>query len=78
MNPFGAMNLMNQIRTVMNNPASLAEVMLQRNTIDQKTYEQIKGMNPQQIGQYMMNNGLLNQNQAAGLYQRVPGIQRML
>lgn len=67
-----------KIRSVMQRPASIADVMLEQNKIDQKTYEAVKGMNPQQIGQYMMQNGLLNPQQAQNLYGQVPGVQRMI
>jgi len=82
MNPFQmmgpAMDMMGKIRAVMQNPASLPDVMLERGAIDQNTYNAIKGMGPQQAGQYMMQNGLLNPQQAQQLYGQVPGVQRMI
>ena len=85
MNPFqmmgnfqGAMDMIGKIRSVMQNPASLADVMMERGAIDRNTYNAVKGMGPQQVGQYMMNNGLMTGQQAQGLYSQVPGIQRML
>lgn len=85
MNPFqmmgnmqGAMDMIGKMRAVMQNPASLADVMLERGSIDQNTYNAIKGMGPRQMGQYMMNNGLISGQQAQNLYNQVPGIQRML
>lgn len=82
MNPFnmmGAMDMIGQIRNVMSNPSSVADVMLKKGSIDQNTYNQIKGMGPQQIGHYMMNNGLMNPQQVQNVYQnQVPGIQKMI
>lgn len=82
MNPFQvmgpAMDMIGKIRTVMQNPATLADVMLERGAIDKNTYNVIKGMGPQQAGQYMMQNGLINPQQAQNLYGQVPGIQRMI
>lgn len=81
MNPFnmmGAMDMIGQIRSVMSNPSSLADVMLKRNMIDQNTYNQVKGMSPQQLGQYMITNGMINPQQAQNYYNQVPGVQQLL
>jgi len=78
MNPFqgpvknplqGMMNFADRIRTVMQNPSSIADVMLEQGKIDKNTYNAVKGMNPQQIGQYMMQNGLIDPQRAQQAYQ---------
>ena len=81
MNPFnmmGSMDMISKIRSVLQNPASLPDIMLERGAIDQNTYNAIKGMGPQQAGQYMISNGLMNMQQAQNLYNQVPGVQRLL
>lgn len=51
------MNALNQIRQMQQNPNGLADLLLQKGKINQQQYEQIKGYNPQQIGQYLIQSG---------------------
>lgn len=51
------MNTINQIRQIRQNPSGLADLLLNNGKISQQQYEQIKGYNPQQIGQYLMQSG---------------------
>lgn len=73
------MNALNQIRQMQQNPNGLADLLLQNGKIDKNTYEQIKGYNPQQIGQYLMQTGAMPQQQVQQAYQTVvPQVQEQL
>lgn len=86
MNPFKTMSSMqqmmgmvSQIKNVMKNPGSMADVLRQRGAINDEVYQKIRGMNPSQIGNYMIENGLIDKEAAQRAYQdTVPHIQGML
>lgn len=80
-NPFRIspmMNMMNQVRQMQSDPSQISKMLLDRGKIDQNTYEAIKGMNPSQIGNYLMQNGILGQNQIQGMMPQVNQIQQMM
>lgn len=87
MNPFNVpmqgpfqyfMDIAKHVKEVRQNPGRIANLLLDQGTIDQDTFQKIKGMNPSQIGAYLMQHGLLNRQQAQELYKSVPHINSML
>lgn len=72
------MDIANKATELQRNPSKMADVLLERGAIDQKSYEAMKGMSPSQIGQYMMQNGMIGQQQAQAAYQNVPHVQNMM
>lgn len=70
MNPFQMMmGFMRQVSEAQKNPSVIPDLLLKRGAIDRDTFEQIQGKSPSQIGEYLMNKGLLNENQAQEIYQ---------
>ena len=73
------MNTINQIKQMKQNPNGLADLLLNNGKISKEQYEQIKGYNPQQIGQYLMQSGTMPQQQVQQAYQTiVPQVQQQL
>ena len=44
------------------NPSMVGDLLYQNGRISQEQMEAMKGMNPQQMGQYMSQNGIMPQN----------------
>ena len=72
------MNMVNQVRQMQSDPSQISKMLLDRGKIDQKTYEAIQGMNPSQIGNYLMQNGILGQNQINSMLPQANQISRIM
>lgn len=73
------MNVIQKIQQARQNPNGLADLLLDNGKIDKKTYEQIKDYNPQQLGQYLMQTGAMQQQQVQEAYNNaVPQIQNAM
>ena len=71
--------IVSQYNAIKNNPQEISKLLLNSGKISQDHYDAIKGMSsPSQIGSYLMNNGLLGQQQMQHLSQMVPQIQGMI
>ena len=82
MNPLmsGMSNIMQvsqMVSQLRNNPNGIADLLKSRGRISEEQYTAIQKMgNPQQIGQYLMQNGMINGQQAMQAVQGiVPQIQ---
>ena len=54
------MNILQMMMQIKRNPAMLAELLFKQGAVDQNTYDQIKNMTPSQMGQHLMNQGLID------------------
>ena len=75
------MSAIQQIRQMQQNPNGLCDLLLQKNRISQAQYEEMKKFNgnPQMIGQYLMQNGNMNMQDAnKAVNEIVPEIQNEL
>ena len=70
---FPMMQMMQYINSCRQNPNQISDLLLQQGRITKQQYEEIKslgiGNNPPAIGQYLMNRGMMNQNQVQEAYQ---------
>lgn len=71
--PFQNMQtMMQQINMIRQNPNQLAQFLLNQNKITKQQFDEIQQMgiggNPQAIGNYLMQNGVLNQQQVQDAY----------
>lgn len=84
MNPFSEnpmlslMRLIKQAQGIVKDPSKMAAFLRDQGTIDENTFAQINGMSPSQIGEYLMNNGVMSPKQANELYKDVPKLQEMM
>ena len=67
MNPlFGSMKGIGDViqlyRKAKQDPSILGNLLYQNGRIDQSQMEAMKGMNPQQMGNYLASNGIMPQN----------------
>ena len=67
MNPLfgGGYNIMDVLRIfkqAKQNPSVVGDLLVQNGRIDQSQLEAMKGMNPQQMGQYLASQGIMPQN----------------
>lgn len=58
---YGIGDVMRLYKQAKQNPGMLGNLLYQNGRIDQKQMEAMNGMTPQQMGQYMANNGIMNQ-----------------
>ena len=72
------MNIAKQAKSAQQNPGMIADLLKERGAIDQHMYEQIRTMRPAQIGEYLMQNGVLDRGKAQELYRNVPNISNMI
>ena len=69
---FGMMQAFSQFR---NDPA---QMLLKSGRITQEQYKAVSGMSPSQMGQYLLNNGVIGGDQFGQLKQNVPQFSNML
>lgn len=68
-------NFINQIREIQKNPSQISQMLYQSGKINQAQFEQLQGLkSPQQIGEYLLNNNIIQNNQLAQLQQTARGL----
>ena len=74
------MQVVNQVQQLRSNPAGIASFLKQQGRISDEQYSAIQGMkDPSQIGQYLMQSGVMPQQQAQQAVQTfVPQIQQQI
>lgn len=55
------MRVMQQYNQLRQNPNGIADFLKQQGKVTDEQYSQMRGMNPMQIGQYLMQNGGITQ-----------------
>ena len=58
---YGIGDVMRLYKQAKQNPGMLGNLLYQNGRIDQSQMEAMNGMNPQQMAQYLSNNGIMNQ-----------------
>lgn len=58
---YGIGDVMRLFMQVRQNPAMLSQILYQNGRIDQNQFQAIQGMNPQQMGSYLSQNGIMGQ-----------------
>ena len=58
---YGIGDVMRIYKQVKQNPGMLGNLLYQNGRIDQSQMEAMNGMNPQQMAQYLSQNGIMNQ-----------------
>ena len=58
---YGIGDVMRIYKQVKQNPSMLGNLLYQNGRIDQSQMEAMNGMNPQQMAQYLSQNGIMNQ-----------------
>ena len=58
---YGIGDVMRIYKQVKQNPSMLGNLIYQNGRIDQSQMEAMNGMNPQQMAQYLSQNGIMNQ-----------------
>ena len=58
---YGIGDVMRLFMQVRQNPAMLSQILYQNGRIDQNQFQAIQGMNPQQMGNYLSQNGVMGQ-----------------
>ena len=58
---YGIGDVMRLYKQVKQNPSMLGNLLYQNGRIDQSQMEAMNGMNPQQMAQYLSQNGVMNQ-----------------
>lgn len=70
---FPLMQVMQQIRALRQNPNGMLEFLYRQGAINQQQLNEMQQQgiagNPEAIGQYMMNRGVMNPNQVQNVYQ---------
>lgn len=70
---FPLMKAMQMIQSIRQNPNQVSNLLLQQGRISKEQYDEIQslgiGGNPEAIGQYLMNHGIMNRNQVQDAYQ---------
>lgn len=75
------MNVVNQVRQLQQNPNGMADFLKQRGIVNEQQYADIQKMcgNPAQVGQYLLQNGLMPQQQTMQAAQTIaPQVQKQL
>ena len=73
MSPFQNMqSMMQQINMIRQNPDQLTQLLFSKNKLTKQQLDEIQQMgisgNPQAIGEYLMNHGVINQQQVQEAY----------
>ena len=67
------LQVMQYIQTLRQNPNGMSDLLLRQGKITKQQYDEIQslgiGNNPQAIGQYLMNHGMMNRQQVQDAYQ---------
>jgi len=58
---YGIGDVIRLYKQAKQNPAMVSNLLYQNGRIDQNQMQAMNGMTPQQMGQYMANNGIMNQ-----------------
>lgn len=59
------MRIVNEVQQLKKNPSGIADFLKQQGKVNDEQYKAIQGMkDPSQIGQYLMQNGVMPQQQA--------------
>lgn len=58
---YGIGDVVRIFKQAKQNPAMLGDLLYQNGRIDQSQMQAMQGMNPQQMGQYMAQNGIMGQ-----------------
>ena len=58
---YGIGDVIRIFKQAKQNPAMVSNLLYQNGRIDQNQMQAMNGMTPQQMGQYMANNGIMNQ-----------------
>ena len=58
---YGIGDVMRLYKQAKQNPGMLGNLLYQNGRIDQSQMEAMNGMSPQQMAQYLSNNGVMNQ-----------------
>lgn len=58
---YGIGDVMRLYKQVKQNPSMIGNLLYQNGRIDQSQMEAMNGMNPQQMAQYLSQNGVMNQ-----------------
>jgi len=61
-NRYGISDVLRLYKQAKQNPSMLGDLLVQNGRIDQSQLEAMKGMNPQQMGQYLASQGVMPQN----------------
>ena len=61
-NRYGIGDVLRLYKQAKQNPSMVGDLLVQNGRIDQSQLEAIKGMNPQQMGQYLASQGIMPQN----------------
>ena len=61
-NRYGIGDVLRLYKQAKQNPSMVGDLLVQNGRIDQSQLEAIKGMTPQEMGQYLANNGIMPQN----------------
>jgi hypothetical protein len=69
------MSMMSQLNAFKSNPA---QMLLQSGKITQDQYKAMQGMSPSQMGNYMLNNGIIGGDQFGQLRQAASELQKFL
>lgn len=60
-NRYGIGDVLRLYKQAKQNPSMVGDLLVQNGRIDQTQLEAMKGMTPQQMGQYMASNGIMPQ-----------------
>ena len=60
-NGYGIGDVIRLYKQAKQNPAMVSNLLYQNGRIDQNQMQAMQNMTPQQMGQYMANNGIMNQ-----------------
>lgn len=60
-NGYGIGDVIRIFKQAKQNPAMVSNLLYQNGRIDQNQMQAMQNMTPQQMGQYMANNGIMNQ-----------------
>lgn len=70
---FPLMQAIQMIQSIRQNPNQVSNLLLQQGRISKEQYDEIQklgiGGNPEAIGQYLMNRGVMNRNAVQDAYQ---------
>ena len=63
-------NILQTALQIKNNPNQLGQILYQSGKINQEQFNAIQGKGPADIGQYLLNNNIMSQNQLSQLQQK--------
>ena len=61
-NRYGIGDVLRLYKQAKQNPSMVGDLLVQNGRIDQSQLEAMKGMTPQEMGQYLSQNGIMPQN----------------